>query len=278
MASPEWEPAVHRYLRLADQLMPGRVGALYVVGSIALGAYRPGRSDMDLVAVLDGDLDAATLARLRVLHLTSGAVCAVTGLRRHRSPFVGTCNTAFVLAADVTIPVTELKRVALHIGTSFLVGKPGSDVSPVGWKVLVENGISVRGPEAATLGFDPEPALLRSWNLGNLASYWGPWASTVRDAPTRTMRRDVRRTAAWGVLGAPRLHCTASTGNVISKEQAGFYALKTFDTSWHELIHDAMAHCFDRSARPLVRVDPAAHLRQAGEFVAHVCECALATV
>jgi hypothetical protein len=192
------------------------------------------------------------------------------------SPFVGTCNTAFIRSCDVVMPVTQLKRVALHIGTSFLVGKPGSDISPVGWKVLVEHRIAQRGPDAATLGFDPEPAQLRSWNLANLASYWAPWASTVRNAPTRTMRHDVRRTAAWGVLGAPRLHCTTSTGNVISKEQAGLYALDNFDASWHELIHDALAHCRDRS-HPLVRIDPASHLRRAGEFVAHVCEPARTT-
>ena len=29
---------------------------------------------------------------------------------------------------------------------------------------------------------------------------------------------------AWGVLGAPRLHCTIATGEVISKEAAGEYA------------------------------------------------------
>jgi predicted nucleotidyltransferase len=34
-------------------MVPGRVVAVYVVGSTALGAYRPGRSDLDVVTVLE---------------------------------------------------------------------------------------------------------------------------------------------------------------------------------------------------------------------------------
>ena len=43
---------VQRYLRLADRLLPGMITGFYVTGSVALGAYRPGRSDIDFVAVL----------------------------------------------------------------------------------------------------------------------------------------------------------------------------------------------------------------------------------
>ena len=38
--------AVARYVRLADRLLPGRVVGVYVIGSIALGAYRRRRSDI----------------------------------------------------------------------------------------------------------------------------------------------------------------------------------------------------------------------------------------
>ncbi|MBO0694234.1 MAG: nucleotidyltransferase domain-containing protein, partial [Acidimicrobiaceae bacterium] len=47
------EAAVGRYLRLADLWLPGRVTGWYLVGSLALDAFRPGRSDVDFVAVLD---------------------------------------------------------------------------------------------------------------------------------------------------------------------------------------------------------------------------------
>src|SRR5438876_1002375 len=51
-----------------------------------------------------------------------------------------------------------------------------------------------------------------------------------------------RRSTAWGVLGAPRLHHTIATGEVISKEAAGEYALDVFPPRWHPLIEEALAY------------------------------------
>lgn len=65
--------AVERYLGLVDRLLPGRVTGFYLVGSVALGDYRPRRSDIDFVGVIDGDLDRGDLRRLRLVHALSGA-------------------------------------------------------------------------------------------------------------------------------------------------------------------------------------------------------------
>ena len=45
------------YLRLAERLLPGRVVGFYLVGSAALGSFRPGRSDIDFIAVMDSAVD-----------------------------------------------------------------------------------------------------------------------------------------------------------------------------------------------------------------------------
>ncbi|WEL92493.1 nucleotidyltransferase domain-containing protein, partial [Tsukamurella tyrosinosolvens] len=50
---PEIDDAVRRYLAAADRLLPGAVTAAALGGSVALGAYRPGASDIDMVAALD---------------------------------------------------------------------------------------------------------------------------------------------------------------------------------------------------------------------------------
>src|SRR5262249_22828737 len=59
---------VGRYLRRVDLAIPGAIQGFYVVGSTALGAFRPGRSDVDFVAVLGEQLAAADLNRLRRAH------------------------------------------------------------------------------------------------------------------------------------------------------------------------------------------------------------------
>jgi hypothetical protein len=223
------ERAVRRYLSQADRLLPRRVVGFYVVGSVALGAFREGRSDIDFVAVVDADLDASALRRLRVQHARIGMYTIATAVRHRRSPLTSMCNGVFIRAADMPRPVSDIVPVAAHIGHLFKVRQGGSDVSPVGWKVLAERGITVRGPEPTELSLNPQPELLERWNRENLEGYWRPWAKEAQRAPFASFRMRPRWSTAWGVLGAPRLHHTIATGDVISKEAAGEYALDVFD-------------------------------------------------
>jgi hypothetical protein len=230
-----------RYLRVADHLLPGRLGAFYVVGSTALGAYRPGRSDIDFVAVIDDTLSRYELRRLRFVHLTTGAGSGLLAVRRGRLEFPGTCNGVFVAAKDLLRPVTEITPLASHTGTRFSVGR-GFDVNPVGWHVLANDGIAMRGPEPSTLGLQTQPGALRSWTLDNLDADWAPWARTILTRHPLRLRPRWRWLTAWGVLGVSRMHHTIATGNVIAKKAAGEYALTAFPRRWQPLINEALAY------------------------------------
>ncbi|MEV0702545.1 aminoglycoside adenylyltransferase domain-containing protein [Saccharopolyspora sp. NPDC050389] len=65
MLQHDAESAVARYLTAADRLLPGKITGFYVVGSAALGAWRPGRRDIDLIAVVDGGIGDREARRLR---------------------------------------------------------------------------------------------------------------------------------------------------------------------------------------------------------------------
>jgi hypothetical protein len=209
---------VDRYVRWADRMVPGRVVGVYVVGSTALGAYREGRSDLDVVMVLDRPVP---VGRLRAVHAVSWPGAAARAWARGRVWIPGNVNAVYVEAGDLTRPVTKIVPVASHTGLLFAAGK-GFDVNPVMWKVLAERGIAVRGDEPGTLGLDPEPGVLRDWNLGNLDRYWGPWAADLR---------------------AGRGQCTRATGEVVSKEGAGEYALATFGDEWRPVVEEGLAYC-----------------------------------
>src|SRR5687768_12395164 len=56
------------YVRLVDERLPGRIGGLYLSGSVALDDYRAGRSDIDFVAVSDTALEPSELEKLRQVH------------------------------------------------------------------------------------------------------------------------------------------------------------------------------------------------------------------
>jgi hypothetical protein len=252
-----------------DALLPGRIGGFYLVGSAALGAFVEGRSDVDFVAVVDGELSQSELQQLRRVQARSGIETAAAALRRGHSPLTGTCNGIFVSAGSLPLPVSEITPLASHVGFEFHVGKAGSDVSPVAWRVLQEQAIVLRGPAPRSLSLDPQPALLASWNLGNLDSYWRPWATAVRREPGMRFMLQPRWTTAWGMLGAPRLHCTIATAAVVSKEAAGAYALEVFAPRWHALIADALAYRRMEPGRA-VRMSPAARGRAVAEFVFEV--------
>ena len=110
---------VTRFLDRLDRVLPGRVTGLYLVGSVALGAYRPGRSDIDVVAVLDvadGErLPAADVRRLRAAHLVSGLRAGAAALAGGHLLFPGAINGVFSTislppewAADVLYSPTDV--------------------------------------------------------------------------------------------------------------------------------------------------------------------------
>lgn len=230
-----------QYLALADRVLPRRIVGFYLVGSTALGAYRDGRSDVDFIAVLDRRLTGPELRRIRLAQLASNLRTGPRAFRNGHVAMPGTVNGSYVAADDLTLPVTTIRPVASHVGVAFRKGS-AFDVNPVVWKELSERGVVLRGAPPADLQLDPETARLRQWNFDNLSRYWRGWAeAAARGRRTNSRFLPTGWIVAWGVLGAPRLHHTIATGEIISKETAGEYALDTFDHSWRAVIEEALA-------------------------------------
>jgi hypothetical protein len=271
---PDVGDRVDSYLRLADRLLPDWITGFYLVGSAALDEYRPGKSDIDFVAVVKQRAGPAGLRRLRLLHVLASARSAWRSAMRRNSPLSGTVNGVFVCEEDLQLPVTRIRPLASHVAGRFVVGR-GFDVNPVVWTVLGERGITIRGAPPTDLGLDAEPEILRDWNLQNLNSYWRSWgrstvslglAGRVAMAVPRTRMRMV----TWGALGAPRLHCTIATGEIVGKAAAGEYALATFGHRWQPLIAGALGYWRGERCGNL----PGRAVRRAGEFVLEVVDSA----
>ena len=228
------------FLTDLDRFLPGCIEGFYIVGSSALHAFHAGRSDVDFVAIAGRDLSNRELRRLRLAHSLRYGRTVLRTSTRGQSLLSGSCNGVYVRAADMRRPVTAISAIGSQVGPTFRVGK-GFDVNPVTWKVLLEHGIALRGPSPGALGLDPEPFLLRSWNLENLEFYWRPWALNVLKGTDLMFQLRPRWSTAWGVLGAPRLHYTIATGNIVTKEAAGQYAIDAFGSQWKPIIRDALA-------------------------------------
>jgi len=222
--------ALGTYLEIIDSCAPGLVEGLYVVGSYALGDWRPGHSDIDIIAVTAEpatDEDAGNL-------LTAHALLA----EHQPRPFI---DGPYLAWGDLITPPMALHRPwsidgeLHHDGDCF-------ELNPVTWYVLANDGVTVRGPSVDRLGTYIDVDARVRFVVDNLASYWTPLAASLREAceadPDHRFTADALE---WCALGALRLHHTAFEGGVVSKRGAGEYGLNVAPSRFAPLLRDAMA-------------------------------------
>jgi predicted nucleotidyltransferase len=255
-----------------DRALPGRIEGFYVVGSASMGAFRPSRSDIDFVAIVDGELRGAELRRLRTLHAGRWASALIRDTAiRWRWPLV--CNGIYIAPGDLSRSPLDVTPLAGHVAGRFRVAPPtGFDVNPVTWHVLARHGIALRGPDRDRLAVRTDDAELRMWVRANLNGNWRHWAARTARAGRGPAIIPPRLQAASGVLGAPRLHYTLTTGEIATKEAAAHYALEVFEHRWHGLIDDALRWWHGEASAPSYRRHPRRRLLDAVEFV----ECVIA--
>jgi hypothetical protein len=254
MDAPDVATALGTYLEIVDSCAPGLVEGLYVVGSYALDDWRPGHSDIDIVAVTAEpatDDDAADLVTAHAL------------LAEHQPrPFV---DGPYVAWGDLITPPMALHRPwslegrLHHDGDCF-------ELNPVTWYVLATAGVTVRGPAVDRLGVYLEVDARVRFVVDNMASYWAPLAEQVQQVcdadPTHLFTPD---SFEWCALGALRLHHTAFVGGVVSKRGAGEYGLDVAPVRFAGVLRDALAVRAGTTA--LTAID-AARMRTAAELIA----------
>jgi len=267
--------AVDQYLACVEREIPGRVSGFYIVGSAALGDFRPGRSDVDFVAVVTQRLEPGELERVRKVQrrLYLAALAKAASSLPWSWPLV--CNGVYVLRDDLAKSPLEIVPVASHVAGTFMAGR-AFDVNPVTWRTLAKSGIAVRGIDPALLGIHDNKAELRNWTLGNLNSYWRQWAEDLKRPGQTALKALLLRYVAWAVLGTSRMHFTIATGEIASKTQACDYALSVFAAKWHPLLEDTRAY-WHRISRTTHYRSPLARRNDTAEFVMAVIESTGAT-
>ena len=225
-----------RLLNALDTELPDLVTGFHLVGSAALGDFRPHASDLDFVAVLSTNPDEAALTAMERLHRQldgGGRNLPVDGVYVLNHELVSDpSGTAGPCVMD-----GRFSRSGCH------------ERHPAAWAVLKEFGIPLRGPSIQS-GPRFGSRVLETWALTRLvergsppAGRW-PWA-------TRCPRRGLPiLEASHRVLSACRDHYAVATGSPTSKEHAGLYGLITFPDRWRPLIDEALHARRRPDARP----------------------------
>jgi predicted nucleotidyltransferase len=216
-------------LRHVDDVAPGQVEALYLIGSVAYGDFHEHTSDIDFVAVsADGavpGIDALTEVHRRLR----------TERKRPHVDGVYTTWSALRTHPDDLEPMPKsqegkvsLERPSVIEWSTFGGDDPGN------------RAVAVRGPAAPPEAWsDPDAA--RQYSLRNLDEYWNRrWLAGQRARHPVAVLSFRDWGIEWGVLGVARLDFTIATGRVTSKAGGGEHALATFDEHWHPIVHEAL--------------------------------------
>ncbi len=233
--------ALGTYLDVVDSCAPGLVEGLYVVGSYALDDWRPGTSDIDIIAVTAEpatDDDAADLVTAHALLAEQQPMPAIDG--------------PYVAWGDLITPPMALHRPwsldgrLHHDGECF-------ELNPVTWYVLATHGVTVRGPSTDRLGTYVDVDARVRFVVDNLSSYWAALADDVEATctadPTRHFTPD---SFEWCALGALRLHFTAFRGGVVSKRGAGEYGIDVAPAQFAGILGEALEIRAGTSARTAI--------------------------
>jgi hypothetical protein len=227
-------PVADSFLSGLDQVLPGRIVGFVVTGSAVLGDWRPGRSDLDFIALTETPLVEEEIAALAAFHRSFKRTSP-------RPELDGLYATRAQLSAD------PRGLVVPRVRDGMFLAHDGYAANPVAWCTVARNPWLLRGQ--LPRGVWNDAAILRDWCRSNLEGYWSRWVKRARTSLTDAVYSLGREAASWGVLGVARIHATLSTGEIISKSAAAGYALCRFGPAWANVIHEAIAYREGSSSR-----------------------------
>ena len=223
---PILHPLLQDFTGRLEQEAPGLVGTLYLVGSIALDSFNPQWSDIDFIAVLNRHTTDEDFAALAHIHHTPAVAVGKWQL-----------EGAYLLPGDLGREADgEVDPFPAHHDGK-LVWSRHAEINPVTWWILKKYGIPLLGPDPHNLPFTPDPDALISWMQGNLNTYWASWTTHPRRMAVLLSDYGIQ----WAVLGVLRQFYTFREQEIVSKTQAGYYALQYLPDRWRPLIREAIA-------------------------------------
>lgn len=243
---------VGSFLGAIDDDLPGLVIGFHLVGSIAHGDYRPGKSDVDFVAVVGRPLDDGDLTMLRERHRAAPV----------RPQLDGIYATPEQLRAGTT------PEARFHDGV--LAAHDEYGATPVTRHELVERGVPIRGHIDGT-EIEHDTAVLQRWVRANLDDYWATWLRRASGWTPLAIYALVPAGVEWSVLGIARMLYTLETGRVTSKTAVAMWAIDHVDDRYTEILEMAQKLRRGRASNIFSMFDRKA---QALAFMAHVLRTA----
>lgn len=223
----EYQELINDFISLCRSVIAGNLTGIYLHGSMAMGCFHAGISDIDLIVVTEGRLGDAQKRTLMEHIVTLNDKAPAKGLeisfvlRKHCKPFA--YPTPF-----------ELHFSPAHL--SWFRNKPNDYIEKMKgydkdlaahFTIINKYGISLYGEEAASVfGVVPRENYIDSiWH-------------DIENAP-----EDILTDPIYVILNLCRVSAFLQSGEVLSKAAGGQWGLLHLDAKYHPLISQA-ANCY----------------------------------
>ncbi|MEH3116756.1 MAG: DUF4111 domain-containing protein [Methylorubrum populi] len=225
---------VDRFLGLMRSEGAPALRGLYLVGSVALGDFRPGRSDIDFVALLDAAPSEEATQTLARVH---------AALARAGGPHF---DGLYLPIDALRQPPEPGANLPFSVDGQLRIGEPCREANPAVWRCLARSSRPILGATPAALNIADDDARLRAYGLADLEEVWRPWIARCEAALARKAPDERCDAAALerGVLGIARILCTLATGRIVSKTEGGRRATALLPQAHHAAVEDALAARF----------------------------------
>jgi hypothetical protein len=220
MLDPQALSRLGRFADEVDREADATLEGLYGVGSLALGDWLAGLSNLDILAVAGQAWDPGLVRRLRP---------AVDRLALHRNR---PARVAFLSWSDLAKDPSTVTAPVL-VGTHT---DPTDDlVNPMTWQILRVSGVCTRGPEYPEVWSGD----VRGWASRRILTWWPPQVARWRRRPGDLW---FRRQTEPAVLEIARLSVVAASGRVVSKLEAGVSLIDGARSSVQRVLKDSVGH------------------------------------
>jgi len=199
---------------------------VYLYGSLTQGAFDPGRSDVDCIAVTRRNLSDAQFRRLD----------AWLARLARSNPWASRLQMTFLIRDEV---LTMNSRACLY--QFGVLRRCGSDGNPIIWMNVLESGLRLYGESPESFVPEITPEILS----GALVREVGYLREEMSLKPESEWK-DVPYYRAYAVLTLCRILYSHGKGRVVSKRRAARWAVGHLPEEWHELIRRALAGDYER--------------------------------
>lgn len=220
-----------QYAELFNHCFEDELEGIYLHGSLVLGDYKPGVSDIDFITITKTRFTENELNKVSEIHSQFTKQFKNVEL-----------DGVYITSNEVGTRVDQTNGKNIHYNEGNVIYNRYFNFNPVTWYLFKEHGIHMYGPPASEFSVEIGETELRQYVLNNMNKYWeyrikkleaiNYWHTVSKKA----MNEEVE----WTVLGLLRQFYTIQENGIVSKSKAGEYGIDRLEEKWHGIIREAV--------------------------------------